>query len=346
LLAADDAGLRRGYDEGLRCLFCDAVSAGESGARAHLAQAHGSALEALLALEKGLTGLTDTQKSLILQWKAGAADADIAAARGVSVSTVRNQRFALRAREREARLLLAILALAGLSAPPRARRAAPEAGQDEADRFFRDGRLTVLPARAQKRRAVMRRIAALFDPGRAYAEREVRELLTQVWPDYALVRRALVDDGLLRRTADGRSYWRVAEPASPEPIQEEANPTMPIDKKAARQAYKHTIPPMGLYCLRDRRSGRCVIAGDRNLNSVMGRFRFLMGGPAAQPAGPFSDPALYADYRDHPDDFTFEVLESVDVAKCATYEEAADKLDALLKEALPRYADRARYAQK
>jgi hypothetical protein len=121
---------------------------------------------------------------------------------------------------------------------------------------------------------------------------------------------------------------------------------MPIDKKAAKQAYKSAITPMGIYCLRDTQTGRCVIGGERNLDSVMGRFRFLMGCGSAQPAGPFSDPRLYADYADHPDAFTFEVLERVDVERYATAEEAVDKLDALMKEALPRYADVAQYAYK
>ncbi|MDR3050895.1 MAG: hypothetical protein LBU67_04155 [Oscillospiraceae bacterium] len=121
---------------------------------------------------------------------------------------------------------------------------------------------------------------------------------------------------------------------------------MPIDKKAAKLQYKSALTPMGIYCLRDGQSGRCVIAADRNLPSVMGRFRFLMGGAGPQPAGPFSDPDLYRDYADHPGAFTFEVLEQVDTAKCATYEEAADKLAALAKDALPRYASRPQYHQK
>jgi hypothetical protein len=121
---------------------------------------------------------------------------------------------------------------------------------------------------------------------------------------------------------------------------------VPIDKKAAKLAYKSAITPMGVYCLRDTQTSRCVIAGERNLNSVMGRFRFLMGGGGAQPAGPFSDPRLYADYADHPEAFAFEVLERVDVDRCATYEEAVEKLDALVKAALPRYAGTPQYAYK
>ena len=121
---------------------------------------------------------------------------------------------------------------------------------------------------------------------------------------------------------------------------------MPIDKKTVKRDYKSTITPMGIYRLHDTQTGRSVIAGDRNLNSVMGRFRFVMGGAGAQPGGPFSDPQLYADYQDHPQAFVFEILESVDVIACATYEDAADQLKALLKEALPRYMSLPQYVQK
>jgi len=55
---------------------------------------------------------------------------------------------------------------------------------------------------------VLLRFLAMFETGRVYGDREVKELITPTWPDYAEVRRFLCDAGLLRRTKDGRSYWR------------------------------------------------------------------------------------------------------------------------------------------
>ena len=121
---------------------------------------------------------------------------------------------------------------------------------------------------------------------------------------------------------------------------------MAIDRKAAKLAYKSTITPMGIYCLRDGQSGRCVVAAERNLPSVMSRVRFIAEFGGTPPAGPLSDPRLGQDYRDHPEAFTFEVLEAVDVSLCATYEEAADKLRALEKAAQGRYAHLPRYIAK
>jgi hypothetical protein len=72
--------------------------------------------------------------------------------------------------------------------------------------FVRDGRLTSIPAVRSKRLVVLDWLAALFEPGRAYPEKEVNERLRAVHPDAAALRRYLVDEELLRRR-DGL-YWR------------------------------------------------------------------------------------------------------------------------------------------
>ena len=57
-----------------------------------------------------------------------------------------------------------------------------------------------LPRSRERRLAVLGRLAALFEPGRRYPEAEVNARLGKVNADYALLRRYLVDEGLLRRT--------------------------------------------------------------------------------------------------------------------------------------------------
>ncbi|MEV0676305.1 DUF2087 domain-containing protein [Actinosynnema sp. NPDC050436] len=74
------------------------------------------------------------------------------------------------------------------------------------DPFLRDGRLVRLPAQRGRRRAVLERVCAAFEPGRRYSERDVVEVLRR-WcdggeVDHVTVRRYLVDEGLLDR-ADG-----------------------------------------------------------------------------------------------------------------------------------------------
>ena len=72
--------------------------------------------------------------------------------------------------------------------------------------FVRKGTLVQIPAVQSKRRVVLDWLARLFEPGRAYPEKEVNERLAAVHNDYAALRRYLVDDEFLHRR-DG-FYWR------------------------------------------------------------------------------------------------------------------------------------------
>ncbi|MDX3075648.1 DUF2087 domain-containing protein [Streptomyces sp. MI02-7b] len=85
-----------------------------------------------------------------------------------------------------------------------------ETGAHAVSALFRDGRLTVVPRRAARREQVLRHLAeTLFRPGVAYDEREVNEVLRTVHDDCAALRRYLVDDGWLERSADGTAYRRI-----------------------------------------------------------------------------------------------------------------------------------------
>lgn len=72
--------------------------------------------------------------------------------------------------------------------------------------FLRDGRLTRFPVAPVKLEIVLRHIVSSFEAGVRYPEREVNERLSALHPDYAQLRRALVDHSLLTREAG--IYWR------------------------------------------------------------------------------------------------------------------------------------------
>ncbi len=72
--------------------------------------------------------------------------------------------------------------------------------------FFRDGRLTEIPAKESKRRIVLERIALEFEPGLRYEEKEVNAIVGRFHNDYASLRRYLVDEGFLSR--ERGEYWR------------------------------------------------------------------------------------------------------------------------------------------
>ena len=73
-----------------------------------------------------------------------------------------------------------------------------------------DGRLTGLSSKRQKRLVALEYVAERFEPGRSYTEREVNALCTawHSFSDFHLLRRELVEAGLLRRERNGSRYWR------------------------------------------------------------------------------------------------------------------------------------------
>jgi hypothetical protein len=97
-------------------------------------------------------------------------------------------------------------------AMPRNEANAPESGLGpDADRvlraFLHEGKLVSIPAVRSKRRVVLDYLAGRFEPGRVYPEAAVNETLAAVHPDYAALRRYLVDEEFLQRR-DG-FYWRI-----------------------------------------------------------------------------------------------------------------------------------------
>jgi len=72
--------------------------------------------------------------------------------------------------------------------------------------FLEDGRVRAMPAKWSKRLVVLDYLAQVFEPGVRYSEAEASAMLRAFHPDYAMLRRYLVDEGFLER-ADG-IYWR------------------------------------------------------------------------------------------------------------------------------------------
>jgi hypothetical protein len=72
--------------------------------------------------------------------------------------------------------------------------------------FFRHGRLVRLPAQRTKRLVVLDKLAREFEPGVRYPELEVNDKLTAFHPDYASLRRYLVEEDFLAR--ENGIYWR------------------------------------------------------------------------------------------------------------------------------------------
>jgi len=83
--------------------------------------------------------------------------------------------------------------------PGNVRRRAEFRGPPDLARFFRGDRLETMPRHAKDREAVLAYVASRFEPGRAYPELEVNSLLMSAADDVAMLRRYLIDAGLLTR---------------------------------------------------------------------------------------------------------------------------------------------------
>ncbi|MBI3732512.1 MAG: metalloregulator ArsR/SmtB family transcription factor [Chloroflexi bacterium] len=81
------------------------------------------------------------------------------------------------------------------------------------------GRVVRWPSKRKDQMAVLRYLAARFEEGRNYSEKEVNALLGKwhLWNDPAFLRRELYDAHLLDRTPNGARYWRVGAEAVSNP---------------------------------------------------------------------------------------------------------------------------------
>jgi len=73
-----------------------------------------------------------------------------------------------------------------------------------------NGKVKIWPAKRDKKEEVLKYLASKFECDRFYTEKEVNAIAEQwhTFGDYFLIRRELVDFGLLSRTTDGSKYWK------------------------------------------------------------------------------------------------------------------------------------------
>ncbi len=193
---------------------------------AHIKEQHGSMFTYLIGMGKEYTGLTDHQKRLLEFFYYGYSDKQIIEQTdATSTSTIRNQRFKLKEREKQARVFLAIMGLLSEKVSeaerfidwPRAplvmddRFAVTVEENDKIlEKYFKqgkDGSLDSFPTKEKKRIAILRHILNRFDRSRVYTEKEVNSILVDVYHDYVLLRRCLIDYGFMERLDDASKYW-------------------------------------------------------------------------------------------------------------------------------------------
>lgn len=191
----------------------------------HIASEHSSMFEYLVGLDKKITGLTDLQSRLLQFFYQGLSDNEIVKEMdGGSSSTIRNHRFTMREKMKQAKVFLTIMELVEeKSDQPKFinmhrtatmidhRYAITEEENDKILKsYFKNGLngpLSEFPKKEKRRVAILKHLAKSFDANKEYNEKEVNEILKKVYADYVVLRRNLVDYGFLDRYPDGSKYW-------------------------------------------------------------------------------------------------------------------------------------------
>ncbi len=217
----------RSYEQGVIYPMAEHLYDARRAVEDHLDREHGGPFAALMATGKEGTGLSDIQRSVVEASYEGLTDRQIAARLGgKSASTIRNHRFLLRKRRREARMFLAIMEILDehVEHGERFLEFHPALPVDddrvmitEAEarglliKYFDgpdQGQLLRFPKKEKHKLVILRSIAARFAAGRRYPEPEVNRILGDLYEDHTTLKRYLVDYRFLARERDGSEYWR------------------------------------------------------------------------------------------------------------------------------------------
>ncbi|MGE5329425.1 MAG: DUF2087 domain-containing protein [Deltaproteobacteria bacterium] len=195
--------------------------------RVHIERVHKSVFEYLIQLDKKLTGLTNHQRSLLELFYQGKNDIQVQKEMKIgSSSTIRNHRFVLKEKERQAKVLLAIMELfkerdeyapTFLDIHKTAKMVderyniTHEENEAVIKKYFPegpDGSLKTFDIKEKERLIVLRYIVKRIDREQIYSEKQINEILEKVYDDYVILRRYLIEYGFLDRKPDGSEYWR------------------------------------------------------------------------------------------------------------------------------------------
>lgn len=237
--------IKKGYlekEEFYKCLICnetfikgriyeinsylyDAKKATEM----HIESFHNSMLEYLLNMNTAYTGITEVQRELIVLISQGLTDKEIATKLGVAASTVRNHRYKLREKEKQAKLFLSMMELLSTNTKKSICKMDDEEICDAHnsattldDRYnitdrekiqtiksymTDEGALKNFPAKEKKKIIILEEIMKNFSTGKIYSEKDINKILKRIYEDNATIRRYLIEYGFLDRSKDCSRYW-------------------------------------------------------------------------------------------------------------------------------------------
>lgn len=189
----------------------------------HIKDAHNSMFDVLLNMDKRYTGLSQIQSDLIDDFYGGLDDESIAKKTGITKSTVRNHRFRLKEKQKQAKVFLALMSLVeekqneddkiiAIHKTPRMldeRYAITKEHQEKVlEKFLKeDGTLIKLPKKEKDKIVILFHFASQFEYNKEYKEVEVNKIIKPIYDDFVTVRRYLIEYGFMERAKDCSRYW-------------------------------------------------------------------------------------------------------------------------------------------
>lgn len=192
----------------------------------HVQAEHGDNFKQLLYTESKYNTFTDNQKELLSLIYSDLSDKEIAKKLGVSPSTVRHQRFTFREKAKQAKMYLAIYeqviekksSAEEMIVPVHSNATMVDdryiTTEKEKNQILKTAfeslsplRLKTFPKKEKKKVVILAKIAEQLEGGKRYSEKELNQILKEIYDDYVVIRRYLVDYGLMERTNDCKEYW-------------------------------------------------------------------------------------------------------------------------------------------
>lgn len=201
--------------------FFDAETATEL----HIKNEHSSTFEFLLSLDKKYTGFTDHQKQLLMYFYNGYSDKEITEKLGGSTSTIRNYRFTFKEKEKQAKIILAVMELLRENSNNQEKFIDIHRGATMIDEryaiteeeynkvlkaYFKeglDGSLSNFPKKEKRKIIILMHLLKRFDKEKKYSEKEVNAIIGAAYDDYVTIRRYFIEYGFMDRNNDGSAYW-------------------------------------------------------------------------------------------------------------------------------------------
>jgi hypothetical protein len=222
----------------------------------------------------------------------GKSNAEVQSAMGIgSSATIRNHRFVLKEKARQAKAFLAIMELLmGRDqssiidySPPNSNNTSSviigrfNLTRNEIDKILKksfpegtDGHLKTYDLKHKSRLVILWEVTKRFEADRTYSEKEVNEILKTVYDDYATIRRHLIEYGFMDRKLDGSEYWLKDLNGDEEENMER--------KKELKQLYKEIKSEGGVYQIRNTINQKVLVVTTPNLKTINGRRRQLEDG--------------------------------------------------------------------